>query len=211
MWNKFDGFVQTFHLASGVRKEHSPHGLSSVFFYCHDITVLKIYISPRSKLTSDISCLQRWMKDVLKNEWVNEWVNWQRTFHRIYKFKVSISSRLCWIAKISKIDCVAFSKRATHLKTSTLCIATYIYTYSGDAPMDARWIYLLCMIYTFITNQYKSMASVIISTNFSSLCCNVEVVDGLQKMLNLFMFYHQTCSHTIIVLTFDIEHTDHID
>lgn len=33
-----------------------------------------------------------------------------------------------------------------------LFIATYIYTYSGDAPMDARWINLLCMDISQQTN-----------------------------------------------------------
>lgn len=41
--------------------------------------------------------------------------------------------------------------------------------------MNARWVQLLCMIYTFITNQYKSMASLKMSSSFSCLCCSVEV------------------------------------
>lgn len=137
---------------------------------------------------------------------MNGWIDRGRSTGIYKEFKVSISGRLCRIAKILKTGCVAFFWKSYTLKTSTLCIATYIYTYSGDAPMDARWIYLLCMIYTFITNQYKSMASAIISTNCSSLCCNVEAADGLQKMSNLLMFYHQTRSHPLILLTFD-----HID
>ena len=31
------------------------------------------------------------------------------------------------------------------IPSMSLCIATYIDTYSGDAPMDARWINLSCM------------------------------------------------------------------
>lgn len=76
----------------------------------------------------------------------------------------------------SVVDCVAFLYKSCTIKTSTLFVATYIYTYSGDAPMNARWVQLLCMINTFITNQYKSMASLKMSTNSSFLCCNVEVV-----------------------------------
>lgn len=37
-------------------------------------------------------------------------------------------------------------------KTNMLFIATYIYTYSGDAPMDARWINLVCMSISEQTN-----------------------------------------------------------
>lgn len=86
---------------------------------------------------------------------------------------VFFPSRLCRIFPI--VDCAAFLCKSCTLKTSTLCVATYIYTYSGDAPMNARWVQLLCMIYTFITNQYKSMASLKLSSGFSCLCCGVEV------------------------------------
>lgn len=42
-----------------------------------------------------------------------------------------------------------------------LFIATYIYTYSGDAPMDARWINLVCMSISeqTNTNQWPKLAS----------------------------------------------------
>lgn len=41
--------------------------------------------------------------------------------------------------------CVAFPPPDLHSLTSMLSRATYIYTYSGDAPMDAGWSTFLCM------------------------------------------------------------------
>lgn len=114
------------------------------------------------------------MKDACKHEWGNE--GGGLTEDVLQGLNVSccfFSSRLCQIFPI--VDCAAFLYKSCTLKTSTLCVATYIYTYSGDAPMNARWVQLLCMIYTFITNQYKSMASLKMSSSFSCLCCSVEV------------------------------------
>lgn len=62
-----------------------------------------------------------------------------------------------------------------------LFIATYIYTYSGDAPMDARWINLLCMSISqqTNTNQWPKLAS---QHFFQCIWPHDEIVDKSPKL-----------------------------
>lgn len=134
----------------------------------------QIKISPKTNFNITVAFGNKRKMHINMNVEMKGWTDRGRFTGFAIKYKYPLFPTDC--ARLpdffSIVDCVAFLYKSFTLKTSTLCVATYIYTYSGDAPMNARWVQLLCMIYTFITNQYKSMASLKMSTNFPFLCCN---------------------------------------
>lgn len=94
------------------------------------------------------------------------------------------------------VDCVAFLYKRLHIKTSTLCVATYIYTYSGDAPMNARWVFFFYVwsIHLLQTNTNQWSRWICRATFF----CFGEVVGNCVHVLPLDLL---ATSHTLTKLT----------
>lgn len=91
----------------------------------------------------NICTMRRWMSGCIR-KWMSKWMDdlTEDDIQAVYQ----VRNGSIWI----KVGVAVFFLPDLYSKTSMLSRATYIYTYSGDAPMDAGWINLLCM-----RNYYK--------------------------------------------------------